>query len=981
MTASYSSNHIKSPQSWRHAKKKYFLNKTKSNLSDFGNKRSVKRYSSDKNKKTKKINIAKTAFICVFALFIFSYAGFLSLSRGLPDPNRLIERQVAQSTKIYDRAGETTLYEIHGAEKRTMISLKDVPDNLKNATISIEDKDFYKHGGFSVWAIFRTIVSDVLFGKSAGGSTLTQQFIKNSILTNEKTITRKIKEIILAYRLEKKFSKDEILQMYFNEIPYGSTAYGVEAASQKYFGKNARDLNLAESAILAAIPQAPSRYSPYGPNKDILLARQKYIIDLMVKYGYISKEQAEEAKNFKLDFKPQTDNIIAPHFVMYIKEILSDKYGEKTIEQGGLKIYTTLDLYKQKIAEEIIYAKSGENEKKYQASNAALISIDPKNGQVLAMVGSRDYFNDDIDGQVNVTLQNRQPGSSFKPIVYTASFIKGYTAETVLYDVVTNFSTDQSKPYQPHNYDLKEHGPVTIRQALAGSLNIPAVKAIYLTGIDNVINLAKNLGYTTLNDKDRFGLSLVLGGGEVKLLEHTNAFSAFAREGVKHPIAVILKIEDKDGKILEEFQNEDEKILDPEIARVTNSILSDNSARAYVFGENNMLTLGSRPVAAKTGTTNDYHDAWTIGYTPSIVTGVWVGNNNNKEMKRGADGSVVAAPIWHDYMQKILGNTPIEYFNPPENKPAGKPILDGSIDQNSTVKIDKFSGLIANEFTPASAIIEKQFNQAHCILYYINKDDPRGPAPSDPKSDPQFDLWENAVSEWSKKQGITNSPAPSEYDNLHKPELNPIISINYPANNQTISDQSLQVQISATAPRGINRAEYYIDGYLFDSINFYPFGLNKSIPPLNSGFHGLTARVCDDIDNCSEQKIEFNLINGNKQKNIKINAAIIQPADQASISKSDFPLLLKAEAENPEQTAAIIFYLKNSNGETIKIAQSQVIGKIAQTAVEKILIPGSYKFYAEARGWYGQTALSEEISIIVNSLPLNSASTTPLTVL
>lgn len=981
MAASYSSNHIKSPQNWRDAKKKYFLNKTKNNLSNFGNKRGIRRYSSNKDKKTKKINTAKTAFICVFALFIFGYAGFLSLSRGLPDPNRLIERQVAQSTKIYDRTGETTLYEIHGTEKRTMISLKDVPDNLKNATISIEDKDFYKHGGFSVWAIFRTIVSDVLFGKSAGGSTLTQQFIKNSILTNEKTLTRKIKEIILAYRLEKKFSKDEILQMYFNEIPYGSTAYGVEAASQKYFGKSARDLNLAESAILAAIPQAPSRYSPYGPNKDILLARQKYIINLMVKYGYILKEQAEEAKNFKLDFKPQTDNITAPHFVMYIKEILSDKYGEKTIEQGGLKIYTTLDLYKQKIAEEIIDAKSGENEKKYQASNAALISIDPKNGQVLAMVGSRDYFNDDIDGQVNVTLQNRQPGSSFKPIVYTALFIKGYTAETMLYDVVTNFSTDPSKPYQPHNYDLKEHGPVTVRQALAGSLNIPAVKAIYLAGIDNVIHLARNLGYTTLNDKDRFGLSLVLGGGEVKLLEHTNAFSAFAREGVKHPIAVILKIEDKDGKILEEFQNKDEKILDPEIARATNSILSDNSARAYIFGENNMLTLDSRPVAAKTGTTNDYKDAWTIGYTPSIVTGVWVGNNNNKEMKRGADGSVAAAPIWHDYMQKILGDTPIEYFNPPKNKPAGKPILDGSVDQNSAVKIDKFSGLLANEFTPASAIIEKQFNQAHCILYYINKDDPRGPAPSDPKSDPQFDLWENAVSEWSKKQGITNSPAPLEYDNLHKPEFNPIISIDYPANNQTIFGKSLQAQISATAPRGINRAEYYINEYLFDSINSYPFGLDKPMPPLNNGFHGLTARVCDDVDNCSEQKIEFNLINGNKPENIKINAAIIQPVNQTNISKSDFPLLLKAEVENPEQTAAIIFYLKNSNGETIKIAQSQIVGKIAQTAVEKILTPGSYKFYAEARGWYGQTSLSEEISIIINNLPLNAASTTPFTAL
>jgi len=975
MTTSYSLNRIKSPQNWRRTKKKYFLNKSKKTSSAFGGRGGVKQYSSGKNKHPLKINLPKIIFIGLLALFIFSYAGFLWLSHDLPDPNRLIERQVAQSTKIYDRTGETILYEIHGAEKRTMISLKDVPDNLKNATISIEDKDFYKHGGFSLWAIFRTLVTDVLFGKRAGGSTLTQQFIKNSILTNEKTITRKIKEIILAYRLEKKFSKDEILQMYFNEIPYGSTAYGVEAASQKYFGKSARDLNLAEAAVLAAIPQAPSRYSPYGPNKDLLLARQKYILDLMVKYEYISKDQAEEAKNFTLIFKPQTDNITAPHFVMYVKEILADKYGEKTIEQDGLKIYTTLDLYKQKIAEEVINEKAVNNEKQYQATNAALISIDPKNGQVLAMVGSRDYFNDDIDGQVNVALQPRQPGSSFKPIVYTASFIKGYTPETVLYDVVTSFSTDPAKPYEPHNYDLKEHGPVTIRQALAGSLNIPAVKAIYLAGVNNVISLAQNLGYSTLNDKDRFGLSLVLGGGEVKLLEHANAFSAFAREGVKHPIAVILKVEDKDGKILEEFKNQDEKVLDADIARLTNSILSDNSARAYVFGENNSLTLGSRPVAAKTGTTNDYRDAWTIGYTPSIVTGVWVGNNNNKEMKRGADGSVVAAPIWHDYMNKILGDTPIEYFNPPDNKPTGKPILDGVIDPDIAVKIDKFSGLLANEFTPSSAIIEKQFKQTHCILYYINKDDPRGPAPTDPKSDPQFDLWENAVLEWAKKQGIINSAPPTEYDNVHRPEYNPVISIDSPGNNQTITNQLLSVTISATAPRGINRVEYYIDNYLFNSVASYPFGLNKSVGFLSNGFHNLTVRACDDVDNCSEQKIEFNLTNNSRPKITKIGVALTQPLAGASIIKYDFPILLRAEVTNPEQIAGVIFYFKDAGGKAQQIAKGQIINNTAQALTTNILNPGQYKFYAEARGWYDQTALSDEVAVTVEDTPLTATAT------
>ncbi len=975
MTTPYYSSHIKSPQSWRHAKKKYFLNKAgkKSSVSGSGE---PKKYSRPKNRLSSKIKSAKFLFSC-FLVFLFScFLGYFWLTHDLPDPNRLMERQIPQSTKIYDRTGQTILYEIHGDQKRTLINLKDIPADVKNATIAIEDKDFYKHKGFSLWAIFRTIITDILFGKTAGGSTLTQQFIKNAILTNEKSLTRKAKEIILAYRLEKKFSKDEILQMYFNEIPYGSTAYGVEAASQLYFGKSVRDLNLAESAVLAAIPQAPSRYSPFGPNKDLLLARQKYILDLMAKYGYLTKDQATEAKNTALTFKAPSDNMIAPHFVMYVKEILADKYGEKTVEQGGLKIYTTLDLYKQKIAEEVINEKAPNNEKKYGASNAALISLDPKTGQVLAMVGSRDYFNNEIDGQVNVTLQPRQPGSSFKPIVYTTAFIKGYTPDTVLYDVVTNFSTDPAKPYEPHNYDSKEHGPVTIRQALAGSLNIPAVKTIYLAGIDNVINLAQNLGYTTLNDRSRFGLSLVLGGGEVKLIEHTNAFSAFAREGVKHPIAVILKVEDKDGKILEEFQNQDEKVLDGQIARLTNSILSDNSARAYVFGENNMLTLGSRPVAAKTGTTNDYRDAWTIGYTPSIVTGVWVGNNDNQEMKRGADGSVVAAPIWHDYMNRVLGDTPIESFNPPEQITTGKPVLDGAVNPYTTVKIDKFSGLLATAATPPDAIVEKQFQQIHDILYYVNKDDPRGPAPTDPKTDPQFNLWENAVQAWAKKQGIISSAPPTEADNLHGPQFSPSLNIISPANGQTLSGQTLNVQINATAPRGINRAEYYIDGFLFDVVGAAPYSLNKSVASLINGSHNLAVRACDDASNCAEQKIEFKLIMNSQPKKMTIGVSLTQPAPNANLIKFDFPLPLKAAVTNPEQVAGVIFFLKDSQNNIKQITQSQVQEKTAAGWLNSAPAPGSYKLYAEARGWFGQTAKSSEVSITIKNLP-QTASTTP----
>ncbi|MBI4812550.1 PBP1A family penicillin-binding protein [Candidatus Falkowbacteria bacterium] len=908
--------------------------------------------------------------VAVVFLSVIGFVYIAWISRNLPDPNHLLERQIAQSTTIYDRTGKDILYEVHGDEKRTLIKLSEVPDYLKWATISVEDKDFYKHGGFSFWAIFRTALTNVLFGKKAGGSTLTQQFVKNAVLTSEKTYSRKVKELILAYRIEKKFSKDEVLQMYFNEIPYGSTAYGVEAASQRYFGKSAREINLPEAAVLAALPQAPSKYSPYGPNKDLLISRQHYILDLMVKYDYIEKEKAEVAKGIEIKFKKPAENITAPHFVMYVKEQLSEKYGEKTLEQGGLKIYTTLDLYKQKIAEEAIKEAAENNEKKYDAKNAALVSLDPKTGQILAIVGSRDYFDENIDGQVNVATSLRQPGSSIKPVVYAASFLKGYTPNTVLYDVVTNFSTDPSKPYEPHDYDLKERGPVTIRQALAGSLNIPAVKTIYLAGIDNVLDLAKNLGYTSFNDKSRFGLSLVLGGGEVKLLEHTNAFSAFAREGTLHPVISILKVEDKDGNVLEEYKEEKgKKVLDANVARMINDIMSDNSARAYIFGEKNYLTLGGRPVAAKTGTTNDYHDAWTIGYTPSIVAGVWVGNSDNAAMKRGADGSVVAAPIWNAYMKKILGDTPVEGFNKPDIPKTGKPVLDGNIEGEIKVKIDRASGLLATEYTPESFTEEKIYRAPHCLLYYVNKDDPRGDAPKNPADDPQFNLWESRVQEWATKNGfIATSTPPAEYDNLHKPENRPTFSMITPTNNQPITESSLTVRVEASAPRGINRAEYYVDGNFFAAAGSYPFNLeSKTIGFLGNGFHDLTVRVCDDIDNCSEQKINFNLISSNNSAGGDIGVSWLEPANGLAASAIDFPLGLKVDIINSEQTAKIIFYaLKDGEKDARQIAVvSPVSASPAFASWIKTPEAGTYKLYAEARGWNGQSAKTEELTVVV----------------
>lgn len=948
----------KAGQNWRHGKKKYYV---QNNPPD----------SRERPKKWfKKLNgkkLAKPAIIFFAACVIIGFTAIALIYRELPNPNRLIDRQIAQSTKIYDRTGETVLYEIHGNEKRTLVNLSDLPPYVKNATIAIEDKDFYKHGGFSLWAMFRTAITNVLRGQSAGGSTLTQQLIKNAILSPEKTITRKAKELILAYRVEKKFSKDEILQMYFNEIPYGSTAYGIEAASQRYFGKNARDLTLAEAAVLAALPQAPSRYSPYGPNKDMLIARQRYALDLMVEQGYISKDDSEAAKNQELKFKEPTDNMAAPHFVMYIKEQLAEKYGDKMVEQDGLKITTTLDLYKQKAAEEAIAEIAPKNAEKYNASNAALISIDPKTGQILAMVGSRDYFNKDIDGQVNVTLQSRQPGSSFKPIVYTSLFNKGYSPNTILYDLNTNFSTDPANPYMPHNYDSKEHGPVSIRTALAGSLNIPAVKAIYLSGMDNVLGLAKDMGYTTLNDKSRFGLSLVLGGGEVKLIEHANAFSAFAREGNLHSVAGILKVQDKNGNVLEEYKDDGgKKVLEPNIARMTNSILSDNAARSYIFGSSNWLTLGSRPVAAKTGTTNDYRDAWTIGYTPSIVAGVWVGNNDNSEMKRGADGSVVAAPIWRKYMEKVLGNTPVEYFKEPEIKKTGKPVLDGDTSFNTVVKIDKASGLLATKNTPPSYIEEKTFKDLHCILYYIDKNNPLGDKPGNPAADPQFSLWEKPVLEWAKKQGYATSTPPAQYDNLHIPENKPTINITGIENNKTITDSQLNINISASAPRGIGRVEYYIDENMLQTQNSAPFSLEKNISFLNNGFHKLKIKACDDIDNCAENMIEFNLSLSSGQINNNIEISLTSPANGLAIADFDFPFNVKIKTNNYQQIAKINFYFSQDNSQKL-ISTIQPTSDETSILWQKSPVSGTYKLYCEAYGWNGQYIKSNEVIIIVSN--------------
>jgi 1A family penicillin-binding protein len=792
----------------------------------------------------------------VFAVCVIGgIAAFAWFSRDLPDPNKIIDRSLAESTKIYARDETTLLYEIHGSEKRTVINLEDIPDYMKWATIAVEDKDFYKHPGFSIRRIISVTIIDVLRGrKEQGASTITQQFVKNAILSNEKSFSRKIREVVLAYQLERKFTKDQILKLYFNEIPYGSTAYGVESAAHTYFNKSAKNLTLAEAALLAALPQAPTYYSPYGNHTDALINRQHVVLNLMVDQGHITKEQADAAKAVDVlkEVSPKKDNILAPHFVMYVKELLTEKYGEKMVEQGGLKVITTLNIDKQRVAEESINDYADRNQKQYKASNAALVSLDTKTGQILAMVGSRDYFNEEIDGQVNVTLRPRQPGSSFKPFVYAAAFAKGYTPDTILFDLETTFKTASGKDYTPHNYDSKEHGPLTMRQALAGSLNIPAVKTLYLAGIDTVIDEAQKLGYTTFDDRSRFGLSLVLGGAEVKLLEHTAAYAALAREGVQHPTAAVLRVEDKDGKVLEEFKNKEEQVLDKKVAQQVTSILTDNNARAFIFGSQNHLTLPDRPVAAKTGTTNDYHDAWTMGYTPSIATGVWVGNSDNAAMSRGADGSVVAAPIWQEYMKRTVGG-PVETFHTPPANNAKKPVLQGKIGSEVPVKVDKYTGKTIPSSClatyPAEFIAEKTVREVHDILFYVDKNNPTGPEPANPASDPQYENWEAPVRRWAQQNNYLETRPPEESCSLRAEANKPVVSFKAPGNGTTINTQTFTIKVAVTAPRPIKSVVFFLDEKEIGMATKAPYALSYTAIGVENGFHDIKAVAHDDIEN------------------------------------------------------------------------------------------------------------------------------------
>ncbi len=636
----------------------------------------------------------------VALILIGTMCGWLAIRfyRSLPSVSEIGSKR-AVSSKILDRNGNL-LYEIHGEAKRTPVALADISPHLREATITVEDRKFYSHPGIELPALIRAFWKNTQAHTTVqGGSTITQQLVKNTLLSNEKTYQRKLKEAALALKVEREYSKDQILEMYLNQIPYGRNAYGAEAASQTYFGKAAKDLDLAESAYLAALPKAPSLFSPFGPNRDYLDQRKNYILGEMKKLGYVTDSELNAARQEAVTFRPAKTKIAAPHFVEYVLQDLEQQYGREFLEEAGWNVYTTLDLPLQQQAEQIV--KEGADKNRVRgAYNAALVAIEPATGEIITMVGSRDYFGDPeppgcrpgvnclFDPQTNIALAERQPGSSFKPYTYLTAFSPEhkFTPSSMILDSTTNFAAPGTRAYIPHDYDGKERGWLTMRKALSGSLNIPAVRTLSMVGVQNVVDTAHHLGINS--PLSGCGLSLTLGACEVRLLDHVYAYAVVANGGKKAQLRSVLKISSVDGKSITTIPDPPQQAVNEEAVYLVTNVLSDPTARNFIFGSHSPLTLPDRPVAAKTGTTQNFKDGWTMGYTPQLAVGVWAGNNDGTPLKWKSDGVFVAAPIWQKFMIAAHQNVPVAQFT----RPSG--IVERPVDPNT--------GRVVSDDTPGS---------------------------------------------------------------------------------------------------------------------------------------------------------------------------------------------------------------------------------------------------------------------------------------
>ncbi|EKD80777.1 MAG: hypothetical protein ACD_40C00011G0003 [uncultured bacterium] len=760
----------------------------------------------------------------IFAMFVM----FAWFARSLPDPNKIVRRE-GFSTKILDRDGGT-LYELYQDYNRIPIEITDVPKQLQQATIAIEDKEFYTHQGFSTWGMIRGLLRGITRGRAQGGSTLTQQLVKNVLLTNERSLPRKFKELVLSLQIERKFSKDEILQMYLNEAPYGGTAVGIAAASERYFGIEPKDLTLTQSAILAGMPQAPSRYSPYGSDKSAYVPRAMAVLRRMREDGYIDKDMENQSvKELEsVQFREQTGSLKAPHFVFYVKDQLVELLGEALVEEGGYTVTTTLDSELQDFAQTAVKEEIDKLEKVHVTNGAAMV-ISPQNGEILSMVGSKDYFAPDYDGKVNVVLSSRQPGSAIKPVTYATAFAKGYSPSSVLLDVPTKFpGVKEGEFYEPKNYDGKFHGPVQLRFTLGSSLNVPAVKLLSLVGLKDMLQQAYDMGFPSLaptpENMRRFGLSVTLGGGEVRLFDLVHAYSAFANGGERVEPVSILKVV-KDGRTLyESKQAQKQRVLTPEVAFLINHVLYDNNARLLTFGANSYLNMSGRSIAVKTGTTNDKRDNWTVGWSTHAVVGVWVGNNDNSAMKEVASGVTGASPIWRKIMLKTWEKYKGEDFVAPPgiesqlvDTISGYPEHDGYPTRadyfvrgtaptepdpmHTKVKICRSD---ENKLASDVDIARGEFNEKE---YYVLKNESSG--------------WQDDIWAWIDSQGEEKYKVPREYCAAN---TETVIGFEKPSGNSRVEQNTFEVRLSVTTSKEIEWIKLYKNGAEIET-----FGASKQV--------------------------------------------------------------------------------------------------------------------------------------------------------
>jgi len=785
----------------------------------------------------KRFNVGKIIFLGLIGITLFVVGVFAWYSRDLPDPGK-VQRKSGFSTEILDKTGKTILYDVYTDQDRKFTPLAEIPDYLKKATISIEDKDFYKHKGFDPLGYLRIVKNVVVNRRLIGGSTLTQQLVKMLLLTNERKISRKVREFVLALRIEKTYSKDEILQMYLNEAPYGGNAVGVASAAQIYFGKEPKDLTLTECILLAGLPQSPSRYSPYNSsNNKAYLPRAKEVARRMREDDIITKDM-ENQVNLELEnvqFKGMNSNKIkAPHFVMYVKQWLEDKYGASILDTGGLKVTTSLDWDLQQKAEVVVKEEIDKVSKSLNISNGASIILDTNTGEILSMVGSKDFFSKEIDGEVNVTTSLRQPGSSIKPLVYATAFTKNFSPASVLADTITEFpGKDEKTPYIPKNYDGKEHGLLHMRDALASSINIPAVKILALTGVENVLRQGYKMGIPTLEPTketmSRVGLSMALGGAEVRLIDLAAGYSAFANGGFKVTPVAILKIEDREGKVIYENKKvSPEKVLDEKVGFLINSILSDNNARLLTFGQNSYLNLGTRAVAVKTGTTNDLRDNWTIGWSKDTIVGVWVGNNDNAKMKNVASGVSGAAPIWRREILDDLTVRPDKQFTPPAgvsqvevDRVSGYPahdgfaaykewFIDGTVPQGPDLIHSKLRVCKGDSNRLADTVSVSQGNYDEKEYIVMKEKDPLT----------NKDLWQKGINDWIIKQPDQIYKYPTEFCGASAAIDIQIVT---PGDKSRVDGDEVTIRFTVASQKPITEARVYLDGNLEQTFTEEPY--------------------------------------------------------------------------------------------------------------------------------------------------------------